>query len=101
MAGINGLPTALESAVSGIRAGVALTEKGADTVARSGLQGRDQVTVSAAARQPGAASRVREPDLAEGILDVRIGKYVAVANMRVASTAAEVQEEAADIGRRR
>lgn len=97
MAGIAGLTSALDSALGGIRVAFARADRAADKVAKSGIANRDGVTVSAEARDAASADRVREPDLVEGILDLRVAKYAAVANMRVASTVSDMASEAVDM----
>ena len=79
-------------------------DKAAAEVTRAGAiaSGVDTVTLSAAAHGANAGAAVREPDLVEGMLDLRVAKYAAVANMRVLSTASEVETELIDVlGRRR
>ncbi len=97
MATIPGLSGALDSALGGIRTAFARADRAADKVAKAGISGRGGVTVSAEARDAASADRVREPDLAEGILDLRIAKYAAMANMRVASTVGDMQSEVVDL----
>ena len=86
MAGINALTN---TALAGLGSRLARFEQSAKTIAEPTDLLGDRVTVSS-----GSA-----PDKIGATVDMRLHKYAAVANLRVLSTALELEREVAKLGK--
>lgn len=85
MAPIAPVPPALTSGIAGYRAAENKMATAAAEIAQTPL--RDSVELSGGS--PG-------PDLAGSMVDLRVAKYMAVANLKVIRTAADVEQSVVD-----
>ncbi len=91
-----GLGSALDAAVRGVSLAHEKAASAADTIARAGVvTGPDTASISAEAARAAAGD---EPDMVQGMLDLRVARYQQSANLAVIDTVHEMSREAARIG---
>jgi hypothetical protein len=96
MIGKTSLSTAAASAISGIRRASDQMDQAAETVAASGVAASDTVTISADAKAG------QGTDAVSALVDMRMARYAAAADVSVLRTVDEVSSDILGIvGRRR
>lgn len=87
MVGKIGLPSAAASAVSGLRRASEQIDRAAVTVAEAGIALSDTVSISSGAREDPA------PDAVSALIDMRMARYNAAAQVAVLRTVDEVSSD--------
>jgi hypothetical protein len=98
MASIVGVVSMYQSSVNGLGREFDRAAVAAAKIARSSLSDNDKVTISAEARSQPMGSADSSPEQVErAMVDLRVAKYSAIANMRVLSVADDMAHELANM----
>ncbi len=96
---IGAIPSATSSAVNGIRREFERFDRAAWDVASAGPAASNAVVLEISDQARAASSQALGAGLEQGLIDERLAKYSAIANIRTLQTADEMSKELTDLVR--